>query len=60
MATYANSGGIFNNHFNANLAGNLAVNNLADRFRVERITAMSLWRRLFGAPLLSSHAAAIV
>jgi len=43
VATYASSGGIFNNHFSANLPGNLLVKKLVNRLRYDRIIAVSLW-----------------
>ena len=49
MVTYARSGGIFNNHFIANLPRNFLVKNFVKRLRFDRIMAPSLWPDFFGA-----------
>jgi len=53
VATYAMSGGIFSNHFTANLPRNLPVNFFFEnRLRFDEIMAMSLWSRFFGPPCI--------
>ena len=49
MVTYPRSGGIFNNHFIANLPRNFPVKNFVKRLRFDRIMAPSLWPHCFGA-----------
>jgi len=48
VVTYARSGGIFNNHFIANLPRNFPVKNFVKRLRFDRIMAPSLWPDFFG------------
>ena len=51
VATYARGGGIFNIHLITNLPRNLpAKKNILNRFRVDRIVAMSLRPDFFGPP----------
>jgi len=48
VATYARSGGIFNNHFTANLPRNLLVKNSKSiKILFDRIMTMSLWPASF-------------
>jgi len=52
VATYATRGGIFDIHLTANLPRNLPVKNkFLNRFRIDRITFMSLWPRFLAHPV---------
>jgi len=54
MATYATSGGIFNNQFTANLPKNLPVKKNVNQLRLHRIMVMNLWPHFFGPPCITS------
>jgi len=44
-------GGIFNNQFTANLPRNLPVKKMKNRYRFDRIMAMSLWTHCLAHPV---------
>jgi len=48
VATYAKSGGIFNNLFSADLPENLPVKKMVNRLGFDRVTDISLWPHFFG------------
>ena len=50
VATYARTGGSFNNQFTNNLLRNLHWKDFVNRLRFERIMAMRLWPHFFGPP----------
>jgi len=51
VATYARCGEIFNIHLPTNLQRNLPLKKLfLNRYRFDRIVAMSLWTHFFGPP----------
>ena len=52
VETYARCGGIVNIHLTRNLQGNLTVKKNFNRFRFDRILAMSLWPHFFGPPCI--------
>jgi len=51
VETYARCGGIVNIHLTRNLQGNLTVKKNFNRFRFDRIFAMSLWPHFLAHPV---------
>jgi len=47
VATYARCGGIFKNHFTANLLQNLPMEKIENQLRFDRLMAMSLLPSIF-------------
>jgi len=52
LATYARSGGIFNNQLTANLPRNRTVKKFENRLKFARIIAVSLWPCFFDPPCI--------